>query len=210
MLAASSEDGRDICAASIRRWTLAAMLARRTTLSRPLEQLPDQRRDPALRRQHFVHDGKMVGAGDFLDRSPAGRICARWPAKSAVCLRSSGSSALPTTSDSGFIAPPACVIGELRCDIGLVELELDVEIAVADRLEIVDADDRHARFHLRMRQRHRGQMAAGRPAGYHDAVGRGAERGQLPGEIIDARHGFRRRSHPASHPAPACSRSARH
>ena len=42
---------------------------------------------------------------------------ARWPAKSAVCLRNSGSSALPTTSDSGFDGPPSCIIGELRREI---------------------------------------------------------------------------------------------
>src|ERR1700730_9513648 len=49
-----------------------------------------------------------------------------------------------------------------------IEAELDVEIAVADRLEIVDAADPHARFYLRMRQRHRRQMSAGGPSRYHD------------------------------------------
>jgi len=47
---------------------------------------------------------------------------ARWPAKSAVCLRNSGSSALPTTSDSGFVGA-----------------QFLVEVGVTDRLEIEDA-----------------------------------------------------------------------
>ena len=37
-----------------------------------------------------------------------------------------------------------------------------------------------------MRQRHRGKMPAGRPAGYDDAVIVRAERRQLPGKVIDA------------------------
>src|SRR5689334_4135197 len=35
---------------------------------RPLEQLPDQRRDPPLRRHHLVHDGEVVRVRDFLVR----------------------------------------------------------------------------------------------------------------------------------------------
>ena len=38
----------------------------------------------------------------------------------------------------------------------LIQPKLDVEIAVADRLEIVDAANRQSRPHQRMRQRHRG------------------------------------------------------
>src|SRR5450631_847608 len=33
---------------------------------RPLEQLPDQRGDPPLRRDQFVHDGEMIGARNLL------------------------------------------------------------------------------------------------------------------------------------------------
>src|SRR6188472_4294570 len=37
-----------------------------TSTHRPLKQLPYQRRDPALRRHHLIHDSEMVGARDFL------------------------------------------------------------------------------------------------------------------------------------------------
>ena len=43
---------------------------------RPLEQLPDQRRDPALRRHHLVHDGEVVRIGNFLVRYRQSISCA--------------------------------------------------------------------------------------------------------------------------------------
>ena len=66
-----------------------------------------------------------------------------------------------------------------------VQPELDVEIAVADRLEVIDARYRHAGSHVRVRQRHRGEVSAGGPACHHDAMAVAAERRQLSGEIID-------------------------
>src|SRR5581483_1490232 len=62
----------------------------------------------------------------------------------------------------------------------------DVQIGRADRLEIVDARDRHARLHVRMRQRHRRQMSAGRPARRDEALAVAAECGQFARKKIDA------------------------
>ena len=67
----------------------------------------------------------------------------------------------------------------------LIEAELVVEIAVADRLEIVDAADRHAALDPRVRHRRRREMPAGGPSGHRDPVRIAAKRGQLLGEIIE-------------------------
>src|SRR6266702_1026750 len=53
------------CFAILRDAAKTPLLRMRST-SRPLEQLPDQCRDLFRRRDHLVHDGEMVGAGDLL------------------------------------------------------------------------------------------------------------------------------------------------
>ena len=114
------------------------------------EQLPDQRRDPSRRRDHLVHDGEMVGAGDLF-------VSHRQSEPGAVARKIRGLLAqqrqFGAADDQRQRLHRATGLhdGRIAARHRFIEPKLDVEIAVADRLKIVDAADPDTRFYLRMR-----------------------------------------------------------
>src|SRR6266849_5982934 len=128
-----------------------ASLAMTGNLNRcPFKQLPDQRRDPSRRRDHLVHDGEMVGAWDlFIDdrQSEPGAVTRK------IRGLLSQQRQFGATDDQRQWLHRATGLHDRRVAARhrFIESKLDVEIAVADRLKIVDAADPDTRFYLRMR-----------------------------------------------------------